>query len=318
MKINIQISPGLTQLQQMAEQFGVSAKDNAIAIPRSMGRGFCKLYELPHQIQLHHYQYCLNQQVEVSSSNPKDSGMYIININLSNQLLKKEIQSSKYELGIAGQVGVLFFSPGKGSSGRNEVNIPFEVVFFSIPQSTMDVFLKTMGADADAKALPFCHYAEIADSLKERLKKALDANQKTNFFAQQGALLEILGEILPVFYQEDWENNESHLKTADVEKLLMVRGILMNHIFGSAPKIDDLATNCAMSSSQLKAKFKALFGVSIYQYYLRSKLKVARRLILENEGTISEIGHRLGYTNLSQFSAQFKKYFGQSPSEIAG
>jgi len=45
-------------------------------------------------------------------------------------------------------------------------------------------------------------------------------------------------------------------------------------------------------------------------------LNTAKDLISEGEGTISEIGYRLGYSNISQFSAQFKKQFGFSPSEL--
>ena len=102
----------------------------------------------------------------------------------------------------------------------------------------------------------------------------------------------------------------------DVEKLLKVKSVLNSHIFGTSPTIDQLAQQFNMSPSQLKSKFKSLFGNTIYQYYLQSKLNTAKDLISKGEGTISDIGYRLGYSNISQFSAQFKKQFGCSPSEL--
>jgi len=106
------------------------------------------------------------------------------------------------------------------------------------------------------------------------------------------------------------------LKTDDIEKLLKIKGVLNSHIYGTAPTINELSSQINMSPSQLKSKFKSLFGSSIYQYYLKSKLNVAEGLLKEGKGTISEIGYRLGYSNISQFSAQFKKHFGVSPSRI--
>ena len=59
---------------------------------------------------------------------------------------------------------------------------------------------------------------------------------------------------------------------SDVEKLLQVKSTLSSRIFGKAPTIEDLAKQSNMSTSQLKSKFKSLFGSTIYKYYLSSKI----------------------------------------------
>lgn len=316
MKIEIQIKEQLTQLQQMADQLGMQPIQNEIQIPSTLGEGFCRYIKLPFEIQLHHYRYCLQQQVEVQSINNLDNGMYIVNINLSKKLLNKHIGKAERWLSREGNSGVLFYSPGNNSVGKNEINLPFEVLFFSIPKATIDRFLESTQLGDLKQQLPFCHYAEIDDQITGELLKALDSETSLNLFAQQGKILEILGRILSVFYQNEWHGNSTGLKMADVERLLKIKGILNAHIFGKAPTIEELAQQCNMSASQLKSKFKSLFGNSIYQYYLKSKLAVAKRLVSEGESTIAEIGYQLGYSNIAQFSAQFKKEFGSSPSRF--
>jgi len=316
MKIKINIQENTTQLQQMAAHLGLKPINNIIRFPKKFGEGFCRLFELPFQIQLHHYQYCLNQQIEVQSFNNLENGMYIVNINLSKKLLNKEINENQHWLSKEGENGVMYYSPGNNSKGKNEIGLPFEVLFFSIPKMSLEKFLKSIDPSDLKVNLPFCHYAELEDKLANELLSVLNSSETINLFQQQGKLLEILGKILAIFHQQKWHSKRVGLKMDDVEKLLKVKGILNNHIFGNAPSIAELAQQINMSPSQLKSKFKSLLGNTIYQYYLKSKLNIAKDLITKGEGTIAEIGYRLGYSNISQFSAQFKKQYGFPPSEL--
>ncbi|MEO1450276.1 MAG: helix-turn-helix transcriptional regulator [Bacteroidota bacterium] len=316
MQIDLTIRQDLTQLQQIAAQFGVQPTHNTIEIPAVLGEGYCRLYRLPYQIQLHHYKYCLNREIEVRSINKPDDGMYIVNVNLSKKLLNTRIGDADRWLSKEGETGVLYYSPGTNSSGKNEIGLPFELIFFSIPTATIATFREQMKLDIEEWEHPFCHYAELGDALTEELHQVLRPRQEVNIFLQQGKLMEILGKILSIFYEQKWHGQHPGLKMADVEKLLAVKNELISHIFGAAPTIPELAEQCGMSPSQLKTKFKSLFGKSIYQYYLTSKLNIARKMISQREGTVAEIGYRLGYSNISQFSAQFKKHFGISPSQV--
>ena len=316
MTITINIQEGTTQLQQMAAQLGLKPDRNVIRFPPQFGEGFCRLYELPFQIQLHHYQYCLDRPIEVQSFNRIDNGMYIVNINLSQKLLSKQIGNAPQYLSKEGENGVMYYSPGNDSKGKNEIGLPFEVVFFSIPKPAIEQFLASIAlTDLEAK-LPFCHYAELDDTLAGELSSVLNTKKTINLFQQHGKLMEILGKVLAIFHQQKWHSKRAGLRMEDVEKLLEVKGILKSHIFGTPPTIDQIAQQLNMSPSQLKYKFKSLFGNTIYQYYLQSKLNTAKSLLSNGEGTISEIGYKLGYSNISQFSAQFKKRFGFSPSKL--
>jgi transcriptional regulator GlxA family with amidase domain len=50
------------------------------------------------------------------------------------------------------------------------------------------------------------------------------------------------------------------------------------------------------------------------RYYDLIRLKRAQKLMTETEMPITEVAIRCGYQSSTQFSAQFKKAFGTSPS----
>lgn len=65
-------------------------------------------------------------------------------------------------------------------------------------------------------------------------------------------------------------------------------------------------------------KFRKVFrekqGMPPGQYILRRRMDKARQLLVGTDLQVSEIAYELGYSNLYEFSAQFKRYCGQSPA----
>jgi AraC-like DNA-binding protein len=50
------------------------------------------------------------------------------------------------------------------------------------------------------------------------------------------------------------------------------------------------------------------------QFLKRQRLKQARRLILQQGCAASEAAFKVGYVSASQFSREFKRYYGEPPS----
>ena len=98
------------------------------------------------------------------------------------------------------------------------------------------------------------------------------------------------------------------------EALLKVRRFL-DADYRQIPPLDELAELASISRSHLCHRFQEYFGSSISGYVIRKRMSAAQRLLFEVELRISDIAVAVGYPDIYQFSKQFKKTFGISPSE---
>lgn len=79
--------------------------------------------------------------------------------------------------------------------------------------------------------------------------------------------------------------------------------------------VDNLAELVNMSSSGFHRKFKDVLHSSPIQYIKSIRLSKAHSLILDGE-SVSEAGYKVGYNSPAQFSREYKRHFGHSPSAI--
>ncbi len=77
--------------------------------------------------------------------------------------------------------------------------------------------------------------------------------------------------------------------------------------------IDDLADFVNMSSSGFHKKFKEVMHLSPLQFTKSIKLNRAQSYIMEGRN-VSEAGFMVGYNSSAQFSREYKRFFGMTPS----
>ena len=77
--------------------------------------------------------------------------------------------------------------------------------------------------------------------------------------------------------------------------------------------IDELADFVNMSSSGFHKKFKEVMHLSPLQFAKSIKLNKAQSYIMEGKN-VSEAGFMVGYNSSAQFSREYKRFFGMSPS----
>lgn len=75
--------------------------------------------------------------------------------------------------------------------------------------------------------------------------------------------------------------------------------------------LDELAKNAFVSKYHLVRQFKKEMGVSPHQYYLQTKIRIAKKGILENKSEI-EIASELNFSDQSHLCRQFKQMMGVS------
>ncbi|MDD5051578.1 MAG: AraC family transcriptional regulator [Sulfuricurvum sp.] len=79
--------------------------------------------------------------------------------------------------------------------------------------------------------------------------------------------------------------------------------------------IQELADQIGMSASSFHKHFKNITTMSPIQYRKLNRLQEARRLMLSQHLDVSDAAFQVGYESPSQFSREYTRYFGLSPSK---
>jgi len=82
--------------------------------------------------------------------------------------------------------------------------------------------------------------------------------------------------------------------------------------------VDQLAAMVNMSTSSFHRAFKEVTSSPPIQYIKEIRLNKARDLFVEKGLRVGEAAAAVGYESASQFSREFKRYFGSSPVEFSG
>ena len=81
--------------------------------------------------------------------------------------------------------------------------------------------------------------------------------------------------------------------------------------------LDELSMATGFSLSTIKRIFQSQAGCGALHYFLKLKIKEAKRLIKETDMSITEISEKLGFSSIHYFSRIFKNITGISPSQYA-
>lgn len=79
-------------------------------------------------------------------------------------------------------------------------------------------------------------------------------------------------------------------------------------------QVAELASEAAMSPSAFHAAFKHVTGQSPMQYLKAVRLHRARQLLAQTHRLASDVAFEVGYQSASQFSRDYKRQFGATPS----
>lgn len=87
--------------------------------------------------------------------------------------------------------------------------------------------------------------------------------------------------------------------------------------YDSAIDVAMLASEAGMSVAAFHAHFKAVTRTTPIQYLKTTRLHKARLLMVQDGLNAATACHRVGYESSSQFSREFKRFFGRTPANEA-
>lgn len=91
---------------------------------------------------------------------------------------------------------------------------------------------------------------------------------------------------------------------------------VMQNDYSAKLDVERLATTARMSASAFHRAFKEVTADSPMQYLKKIRLTKARDLMVQESMKAYMAADMVGYESSSQFSREFKRYFGQSPAEM--
>lgn len=122
----------------------------------------------------------------------------------------------------------------------------------------------------------------------------------------------ILKDIINQYYIEKCYSEQTLRKTdALIDKAI----IYFDKNLKSKNSLSEISDELGISYVQFARRFRRYTGLSPNEYIIKSRMKLARELLGDEEVLIKEIAIACGYENEYYFSYAFKKYNGISPSE---
>jgi AraC-like DNA-binding protein len=91
---------------------------------------------------------------------------------------------------------------------------------------------------------------------------------------------------------------------------------VMQSDYAAKLDVEQLASTARMSASAFHRAFKEITSDSPMQYLKKVRLTKAKNLIVQENMKAYIAADKVGYESSSQFSREFKRYFGQSPAEL--
>ena len=304
-------------LIKLAHLLGTEVRNRRLEIPEKFGSGYCVGYVFNEHIQMIISNYILNDDIDIKNSNA-NTFRRIIFFKFQNIFPKTETLLNEKQLKEMPSVLI----------ATSRLNTD-DVVSIHTNTSTINI---EVDADYLNGLFDFCEKSPVLQSLLQNeqpllfeqiiypsLQKIVDeivtetVNETFELFFFKIKAEEMVCKLLMELEKRD-EKHLYALNIHDIQTIYKVKGHLLEHL-ETPPAIKDLALYSGMSPSKLKRLFKQIFGDSIFSYYQGFRMKEAARLLKEERLSVSDVGYRLGFTNLSHFSRVFKEHIGVKPKQ---
>ena len=197
------------------------------------------------------------------------------------------------------------------------------VVSFTSKSPAMEYFdKKVFSLDKTGKTLLTLFINEAKNALGKIPGEYSDKNPLDFSSAPFGStqLLECYLTELLLVLSRSYENTESNEKSSENARTLaqssiieLITGYLQSHVY-EAITLADICKTFFMGKSKLCKLFDEYMGKGPIEYFSELKIAEAKKLLLCEELSVSNISDMLCYSSIHNFSRAFKKQVGFSPA----
>ncbi len=302
-------SENTTFMTAFAKSIGSKIENGMMILPESFGKGYIKGLIPSPMIKMMIHQYKLKEDLifrRISNKEKKN----VVTITFHNIFHQKSssvssLQHSKFLPSVqitSTDINFETFFPA-----NTEINTIILAVHVDLLKSVLNSKEEnTLFENILSGNQPYLYEEIISPQMQEVAAKIVEANvpeQLHDFYFKLKAEELIYCLFVELLKRQDTASQS--LNIADVKTMYLIKDTILSNM-DIPPKLNELVKFSGMSESKLKRLFKQIFGNSIYNYYQSFRMKEAAYLIKEQKLSVSEVGYRLGFSNLSHFSRLFE------------
>ncbi|WP_426791533.1 helix-turn-helix transcriptional regulator [Sphingobacterium sp. WOUb80] len=302
-------------LQKLADILGAEVKNRKLEIPTKFGSGYCIGFVFNEHIRMLISNYELNQNIEVE--NPElDETKKLIFFKFQNIFPKLETVLPRERA--SGIPSVLIATSRINTdeiiaihSNTSTINIEVDTAYLSklLTGTSQSQILKRLIQNTQPYLFEQLIYPTLQRVVDEIMTDPI--SDTFELLLKRIKSEELICRLLMELEKRD-EKHIYAINNYDISILYKIRDQILEHLH-IPPVISELSIAFGMSPTKLKRLFKQVFGDSIFSYYQRFRMNEAALLLKEGPYSVSEVGYKLGFTNLSHFSKLFKEHFGMNP-----
>jgi len=307
MNVTLEINKSL--LKQFQRLFQL---DDERHLHPTVGTGLpVKYLEFPGQMEFYHFQAAkFAVPIKMRSVNPIDSDWFLIHINLSAIQQRKTVAGQSIDFQKSIPIGMLVYGPGLEIDTLISPGVDSELASIRFNHIFLSTYFENWRT-----TLPLDKNLILDDldfQLEADLYKAL--NTMDDKLRCHAAVLGFLSRVFDKLATHEKVDTHDNLRAGEIEGLFRACALLRSPLSTDVPSLSDLASVAHMGRTKFKAAFKQVFGSPPMQYRNRIRMEFAREQITLNNKTPTEVSYLLGYSHPSNFTAAYKKRFGELPS----
>ena len=116
--------------------------------------------------------------------------------------------------------------------------------------------------------------------------------------------------------KEEYRTPKIFSHNSDVRLVHKVRDYILQNLGKDILDMKDLTRTFFTNESKLKNDFKAVFGVTPFQFLKAERLKLARELVQNTTLPLKNVAHTCGFNSYPHFSYAFKEEYKISPQQL--
>lgn len=287
-------------LQKLADLLGTQVNHGRLSIPEQFGTGYCAGYVFNEHLRMVVFNYELKEDLVLD--NPEtdiDKKVILFKFRQPAALITTSSMYAHKVIPVHSNMGV--------------INVEVEASYLRGLLSMQSEVVRKLLENVEPLLFEQLLHPVLQQVMDEVMTAQVDPAFELFFLRIKAE--ELLCRLLMELEKRD-EERVYALNGEDLKAVYAIKEQLLTRL-DVPPVIGELAANVNMSPTKLKRLFKQVFGDSIFSYYQGFRMKEAARLLKEERLPVSDVGYRMGFSNLSHFSRVFEEHMGMKPKRFS-